>query len=460
MKNYSELVIELCNLEQVLQLELDKIRDVPIWRIVRRKYRGRYLSQRNISNPLNDNFSCFDFFQLLKVYFISLKQFLKLMFGSKKYENMILGFPRLEKIDGIYLDKFVDPLISGTRIKDSYVYFERGRSGKHFTPRLNNESVVYTEFLDFTSQILGVISIPIVFLCNSRKFMNVFRKASKSFTLTAKDYISIVYRCGVFIFFVFFLKIILRRLQIKRFFGVSAILFFKYTIACKELGITIYELQHGITTGPTTAYSGIYNEKLAPDYFLAFGKSSMKEVFSVPLSKMIDIGWAFKNFIKNHTFNILYPESTYLIVSDPEITHCIIDTSIQLSQMYPNCEFHIRLHPQERLTEDQQNILLLYKNILLQDNAINSNIALLSYRSVLGENSTVLYEALSMGRKVGRFCFNGFSPQIMPDFEQEYNFFYIKSINDFSKFCTINNDLSAPNSIYSDFNADIVNNLL
>jgi hypothetical protein len=458
MKSYSELVLEVCQIERDLGLYKHKIMRVPVWRIIQREYRGRYITNRTGVEVVNNNYSHFDFMQLLKTYLSSAIQTLKIVIKKKSFENVFLGFPRLEKIDGVYLDKFVDPLLAESNLKNSYIYFERGRSGKHVTPRLNNDKILKTEFIDFNSQILGVIITPIVLICNLSKLISVYRKASKRFDLTIKDFVKIIYSISQFTLQAYFLMFLLKRIHAKRFFGVAVNIFLPYIVACKKTGIPVYELQHGITIGPTITYSMDYEDFFRPDFFLAWGESSMQEVFSVPLSKMINIGWAFKSFIKRYKPEVLYPDNVYLIISDPEVTPIIVKTTIELSQLYSNCEFHIRLHPQEKLTEEQNATILQYKNISIQDNSINSNIALLAYHSVVGENSTVLYEALSIEKKVGRFCFNGFSPVSMPDATND-GFYYIKSINDFANFMTLENSTVKNNSIYSDFNANIINNL-
>lgn len=459
MKDYSEVVSDVCQLEQDLDLYKYKIIGVPIWRIVRRKYRDRY-TDREIGVGALNNHSQFHFCALLKSYLISVKQILKLLLKNEYVDNVIFGFPRLENVNGIYLDKFIDPVLLESNLKNSYIYIERGRSGEHLTPRLNNEKIFFSEFIDFTSQLLGGLIVPLVFMFNLHKFIGIYQKTKDVLGFNYKDVFETSYRTSVFVLQVYFLKLIFKRIHAKRFFGVAIGNHYHYIVASRKIGIPVYEFQHGIIVGQTTLYTGVYDPQMYPDYFLAWGKSSMMEFFGVPLSRMINIGWAFKSYLVKHIPKVNYPDNTYLIVSDPEVTHIVIKTAMELAQTYLGYEFHIRLHPHEKLNKEQEMYVLQCKNISIQDNRINSNVALLSYCAILGENSTVMYEALSLGKKVGRLCFNGFNPIAMSGISKDA-FYDIRDVNDFANFVTWKRTESLDdNMIYSDFCVDVVNRLL
>ena len=73
-----------------------------------------------------------------------------------------------------------------------------------------------------------------------------------------------------------------------------------------------------------------------------------------------------------------------------------------------------------------------YANILDVSSPVNSNIAILSYDFIIGENSTVLYEALSIGKSrknyFGGFVLRQYDPT-QPD-----GFYYIHQVEDLKDF--------------------------
>jgi len=75
------------------------------------------------------------------------------------------------------------------------------------------------------------------------------------------------------------------------------------------------------------------------------------------------------------------------------------------------------------------------------------------FTNVIGENSTVLYEAVSMGKKVARLALGGLHPKFINP-EDYDSFFIIRKFEDFSKFIESNMDSRIPTSIYSEFTGD------
>ena len=121
---------------------------------------------------------------------------------------------------------------------------------------------------------------------------------------------------------------------------------------------------------------------------------------------MINIGCAFKSFLKKRRIIIL--KDTYLFLSEPQISQKMVDTLSELANLYPQYSFHLRLHPLEKLTRYQQNSLSGFPNVAIVDNVENSTIACMAYEGVIAENTTVLYEAVSVGIKAARLQYNGF----------------------------------------------------
>lgn len=101
------------------------------------------------------------------------------------------------------------------------------------------------------------------------------------------------------------------------------------------MNLPVYEFQHGITNGETCLYSGYYNPDIDPDYFLTFGDACHKNVFGIPENKIINIGWAFKSYLKQQHLNTEFFPDTFLVISEPEISQKVIDIVIYFANHFP-----------------------------------------------------------------------------------------------------------------------------
>lgn len=448
---------ELLEKEKKLRIYDERIWGIPLWGCIRRKYRAKYMLVHAKIPPMS-NHANFNLWILTKSFFISFWHILKLLIFSQKKANLFLGFMRLERVDGLYMDKFIDPVIMLSAVKQDYVYFERGRSGVHRSPRAI-DNIVWTEFIDNLSSFIALFLFPFFVILKWHAYHGLVLKVKSLISISLKDWFYICYRTTVLLLKTLFIYLIIRRLGIKRVFAPVAVLHYSYVAACRMLNIPCYEVQHGITIGQTTTYSGEYVPEAYPDYFLAFGKSSLRDrLFGLPYGKMINIGCAFKSFLKER--NVTKMKDTYLLLSEPEITQKMVDTLSELAKLYPKYNFHLRLHPQEKLNQYQLKKMNEFSNVKIVDNVENSTIACLAYEGVVAENTTVLYEAVSVGIKAARLQYNGFHTIHFED-EPQGLFFYMKRAEDFSSFannfCATKIDMEF---FYSTFDVETFNMLL
>ena len=453
---YSDAVRKCCELEESLQLYDIKIWGVPIWRALRDKYRKRFVLKHTGITPLN-NHPKFNIIVLIKSYIISLCHFIYLILCGRKVNNLLFGFPRLEKIDGHYVDKFVDPLILLTKLKNDYLYLERGRSGIHQRPRAI-KNIIYTEFIDNTSSVLSIILFPITCVLFIGRLLKIYVRAKQFFSLSPKDMIIMNIVLGRLLWRSLLIYLLFKRLKVKKFFAPALCLFYHYILVCKKIGIRCYEIQHGITTGLTTVYSGRYIPICYPDYFLAFGEDSISNIFGIPVQQVLNVGFAFKHYIEgNQVVNRL--KDTYLVLSDPEITDKIVDITIELSKEYPQIIFNLRLHPQERLSSVQK-AKLCKNSIVVTNNSVNSFYCIANYEGVLGVNTSVLYEALSIGVKAACISYDNLSPDNYPNPIIREFFFILNSKYDFKAFASSVSNPLLRNYFYGDFNKEKFESLL
>ena len=390
---------------------------------------------------------------LLSNVIISFFQLLNLFFGRKKFKNCIFSFPRIELVGNQYVDKFSDPVIALTNLKTNSIVFEFSIGGKHLKPRIHSNIVVYIDFIVFVAFVSAKLASWILPLFYKSTFDSYYSDLERIFTYPTtfkkQDYeriISFNIRVNIYKFFY-------RRLGVKKVFGVSRTNFIPQIYAAKECGIPVFELQHGITYGETPIYSGRKIENFTPNFFLSFGEIKNKEVYGIDPNHIINIGWAFKPFIKSLKIEKEFSKLDILVITDPEITDKICKVLSELAKIYHSYNFHLRLHPMKSISRENLEIIEQHKNILLQDNKINSNVALTMFTNVIGENSTVLYEAVSMGKKVARLALGGLHPKFINP-EDYDSFFIIRKFEDFSKFIESNMDSRIPTSIYSEFTGD------
>ena len=251
-------------------------------------------------------------------------------------------------------------------------------------------------------------------------------------------------------------KRVFRHLRVRRLFGVARLNFMSATIAAHKLGVTVYEFQHGVTHGDTEYYSGPQCPILDPDYFLAFGEMWNGNQFGIDPAKIINVGWAYKNDIATNGDKFI-PDSV-LFISSPEISLNILNTAKGLSVKFPQYRFYVRCHPYEKYTEEQMGVIDGSNNLFLDDNSVDSQNALCRYQYIIGEDSSVVYEALSLGKKVGRLCYNGINSTRFSD-EQDDGFIYLFNDEDFIKLVK-SSDKYVDNKAYSDFKLEIFNSLL
>ena len=427
----------------------EKISGVSIWHYYRYYYRYRYVSaktgvahntsklplylkvRRSVSNVVH-----------------SFSSLTKLVASGRPIQNLFFAFPRLQCRDGVFFDKFTDPVIPSLYPEQTRI-FQFSFSSTYVGKRRNEELVSNIECLYVLSALLSPFyALWRFFSLDFIKINRLFKKAKKHMPLNWKDYL---------FFHTFYLrskimqkllKQIFKRLKVERLFGVERKVFENAIFAAHQLGIPVYELQHGVTFGDTALYSGPNCPELDPDYFLSFGEIWNGPQFGISTDRIINVGWAYKDEV-DRLIGDEVKKDAVLVISSPEITLKLLQTTEELAKMYPKYQFDIRCHPMEEYSAEQKAVVDSYPNIAMSDKSIDSNIAVGQYDYILGTNSTVIYEALSLGKKVGRICFNGIDSRALNPGAED-GFFYLHCAQDFSHFVE-SSQKGTRNMAYSDF---------
>lgn len=448
------LLKELVKLEDELGVNIPTIHNIPIWRIVRYHARVHYLTNKTgyIKGAPKD-------------YKVGTPR-LKLFSGFWRYlgkENLsvFFAFNRLANINGEYFDKFVDPVIEESDLlKTNFVIVDpRNYCGDY--PRLHREFTVSNENRTLLCQLLKYYYRYVTPLLYGKEIKRLFNKVKAPFGLP-DEYIKRFYvEVGNFMAYYKYYSLWFSFLNPKRVFVVLREGYFPQIAVCKKMNIPVAEFQHGITIDSSVSYAGAYDERLDPDYFLIFGEYWKGPQFEMPLDRIVNIGWAYKDYVlKKVNSGIERKDGRVLVVSCPEITNNILDTLTEFSMSKTNYGFDIRLHPCESMNENQKEKLRRIPKAQVVDNLIESAIALPAYKYVVGENSSVIYEALSLGCVVGMLNMCGMRPAVdYPGIRD--NFFVINNSKDFESFLKTDKKQSqAGAAYYSDFNNNMFMNFI
>lgn len=456
MRKSDDILRDICQREIVNSLYDIKINDISIYNYIKRSCRDKVMSLydqgENISAPQVPPK------ESRKSFLLSIFKLLKYLLLMKKAENLIIAFERTDMIGGVYVDKFTDPLIDFTNIGNSYFIFEQGRAGRHLSPRLHANKVIFTDCIYRISYHLLPITRKYYIKKNYKQLKRLYASIKQYFpeiTIEEEWMINVIISKHISNHIFSFL---FRRLGIKRIFAPSRGSFFHLIPAAKKRGIIVYELQHGITYSESLTYSGYIDPLFSPDYFLSFGKIDSAWCYGISDDKVVEIGWAFEKYIQKQEKTNNKAQKV-LVISSPSISERMVSITCKLALQNHNIFFYFRPHPNEQLDKNQYERLYALRNITIDNSLENVTVSLMRFDNVIGENSTVLYEALSMGKKVGKLCMEGLEPQYLKR-EDMACFYEIANNSDFVEFINAPLEEKPSMKIYTPFKPEVVNNLL
>lgn len=443
---------QIIELEQDLNLTNLEIDGLNLWHINRFLLRYKLIGEptKTVEKKINIASGVYHTF-------VSFCQLTKLLIKPGQTENVVFPHLRCYIFEGEFLERITDPVINLSSLKDKTVFVEFPQNGVHHKPRYFKNKIIYFDFILLLSFILSPILKMYVKIKHKNKITALHNELERVFGPLDNSYLSLLYsQTAKFFFYIYIYQILLSKLNPKRIFLAPREGYYAPIIPiCKKNKIQVIEFQHGITLGNTALYGGEYNELFDPDYFLAFGSGNISPFFRIPVNQIINIGFAFKNLVKSINKGKPIDERYILVASEPHITTKIIDTLLLLSSKCPELIFHLRLHPQESISTN--DLCKLSAKIVLVDNKVDSFIVINNYQTVLGDNSSVLFEAMSLQKKVGRLSFNGLTA-IENNFDSGV---VIKSIDEFKKF--VYNYKLGDNHIpeyHSDFSPDNFDSVL
>ena len=448
-------------LDRLLERELSagcydkKVASIEIYHYLYRFARIRYFEGHGYK--YTGNYGNVSWFKKIKFYFISIFQLLKLL-PFKKVDNILHVF-RLFETNGTYLDKFIDPILEFSELKNSkYVIFEPAIGGVHRIPRLHKDKVVYTDSIDLIARVIRIITQPFF----NKRHGSEFNELWKSLDVVMdgieydKAYFKIVSNSFIIRQNIYYK--IFSRLKSKRLFAASKSAFREQLYAAKRCGMKVYELQHGIIWGNSIQYLVPFNGMFIPDCFLMYGGMCPKDKFGVPVDRIKLLGFAYLQYVENMVSDNNKKSNSVFVISDPIISEDLFDTIKELALNYPSYTFCIRLHPMEVLSEKQLKIIKETANVRLENNKTDIMLELQKYEMVVGGNTTVMYEASSIGKKVGKFAYPWITPIFINPSDKDV-FWLIEDDKSFGEFLEAENNKRKV-EYYSAYDNEVINELL
>lgn len=453
-----ELIKDICRSEIENGCYNVKIDGIAIYNYIRRDVRERVFAHYGYHGHMRSPDTSKK--ERFNTYIISFLQFFKIILTNRKCKNFICAFYRQELVNGIFVEKFTDPLIEYSNLKNDFIIFERGRKGKHVKPRLHEKKIIYSEYIYILARLRLLFQGKSFLKNNQKEFDALFHALSKAFPNIKFNKPQLIKFLLVKLYESHYFGNILKKLEVKNLIAPSRGEFYYIIPAAKKRNITVFELQHGISQNETLTYSGYKDPFFTPDYFLAFGDMSKTDKYGVDIEKIKVIGFAFNDYLQLINKNdSTISSSDVLLVSDPNISDKMISVCLILAEAHPSIHFYYRAHPAEILTEVQKKKLLTLKNIHLDDNTVNLLVVLQRFTHVLGENSTAIYEALSMGKKVGKLYMEGLSPKDVDKDDSDY-FWRIGDADSFKEFINASPEAKKQRKIYSKFDRNLFEDLI
>jgi hypothetical protein len=437
-----------------------KVDGIPIWRLVRTPVLRRWLRVNcGLSNSDKRvgrrKVGLIEALNLAKFSLLSLADMLALFRSGSKHRNLFIAFPRLQEWDGEFFDRFTDPLISSSDASGDFIVFQRRHGSQHYHPRRNADKVYRTDFLDILSGLLSFLIFPFLLL-HIRSVKNMHSTARRAFPLNTSDILNFYFQIVNYKARKLLFKYILKSLGVRQVFLVNRCIHYAEVTACKELGVSVYEVQHGVTQSHTVLYSGRYCEQLDVDAFLSFSSFWEAKWFGLPEERMLNVGFAHKSEISRLT-TIQNKENTVLFVS--EWLSDIVCALYEFLLSRPHQSFHIRPHPNDSLPSLALRRIKDLDNVEVIANSSESMASLRGYTHVIGVSSSMLFEAHSLGKPVAVLNFSPFRTNISKE-EFGSAFTFLNSVQELASFLESTVVTLSNNIYYEDFNKPLFNGLL
>jgi hypothetical protein len=409
-----------------------RLNGIPLWRLVRSGQISAYLRRAGVRGRENYNRP-----QIANVvHFIagvacSLAQTLRL----RRYRYLFIGFARRRLDGGVWVDTFSDPLIDLMGRQDT-LCIERPFGGRHFRPA-RTRHLLYYDWIKAASLVAGRLFAWIVALRGKASVNPIADLIANKLGAPAKPLRRAICRA----YMQFWTerqcaRFILRRVSPKAMLLVNRGINFGLIAACRERGVRVHELQHGVMQFTSFKHGTRYDERIDPETFLTFGECWTTQFdWGVPRGGARTLGYRYileERTARRRTRRTA--GSSVMLVSEPGCWQELSRAFGEMVARHPEVHFILKFHPQDIGDWRSRYPVGLAANVTaVEDPAADLYDLFGECRAVVGYASTVLYEASFFGLKVGLLNENGLNPSEALRYIGRFNFFELAVVEDFGR---------------------------
>ena len=373
-----------------------EVKDVRFWERVRFNIYQDLTDDLRLRKSNGPEDSSVGVYSVLKIFYLTLRNFIykNPVFGDQT-DILFYGHRRRKKDSGQHEDIYCDPIISELDL--DYMYLQEPNNLEHKNPKAEN--VRYLDFTKFLPKILYKLLKPLYSIGDKREELEKLERDMAERYGVEKNIVEKAHKES----FIAKVEKKLNKIYLKILRPKVAVFLVSYTRenqieACKELGITTVELQHGIIGEAHMGYNYPEGKKSFPDYLFTFGdywKESAK--FPIDDEKIVSMGYPYLEREINR-YEDIEPEDQVLFISQPTIGEELSKVALNLSEQDNDYKIVYKLHPKEYDNWRKEYPWLENSNIKIVDNDRKSLYKWFAQsKTQVGVNSTALYEGRGMG---------------------------------------------------------------
>lgn len=399
---------------------------IPLWRLIRSGYISAYLDRTGVRG--RDNYNRPSVSNVLHFVVGIARSILHSFIFCGRYRNVVIGFARRRLERGIWVDTFFDPLIDVLG-QDETLCIEWPFVGRHFRPALTR-NLKYYDGVKACAALAGCVvarlprrAVPemeaLASLVAERLGVPVARVRRSLWKAYARFWVERE-----------FARAIVTRAKPKVLLLVNRGINHGMIAACRERGVAVYEIQHGVMHVNGYKQGTRYDAAIDPQGFLTFGECWNRFDWGVPEVEVLGYRYIWEQRERQRAAGRPRGDAV-MLVSEPGCWQELTDFT-DIVAAHPEVRFILKLHPQDVGNWPARYPCGLDTNVTVVDDPSADLYDLFAdCRAVVGYGSTVLFEASFFGLKVGLLNRDGKNPNEAIRYIGSYNFYAVTAPDDF-----------------------------
>jgi hypothetical protein len=403
---------------------------IPLWRLIRSDQISAFLSRAGRGR---DNYNRPRIGSLAR-FLAGVGRSLIHMARLRRYRHLVIGFARRRLDGGVWVDTFFDPLIE-LMGPDETLCMERPFVGRHFRPA-RTQHLLYYDWVKATATLAGRLFFWVVGLRGSTSLDALARIVAEKVGMPVDSVRRRICRANMeFRVERQCARFIINRVSPRTLLLVNRGINHALIAACRERGVRVYELQHGVMHVAGYKQGTRYDEHIDPHGFLTFGECWTRFDWGVPKAAVKVIGYRYIWQQRERQRQSRRPRGdAVMLVSEPGCWQQLSRPFSEIVARHPKMRFVLKLHPQDVDDWPSRYPAGLAENVTVVDDPSADLYDLFGQcRAVVGYGSTVLYEASFFGLRVCILNEDGTNPSEAIRYIGSYNFYEFVKLDDFDR---------------------------